>query len=226
MHHGWKSRSVNAIELDVRYHYKKMIYEDTDAAMLRMFEAFLESAPQLILQIYIILTETQDDTIIMRKLVLNFLFHIVRGFAISGSWMSVSGSLVSYQNALRASHNIKGSGLSTCGTILFYLWRACEGYLMIFCFQNVQDGRTRFRALFYYYMIFSENIVMLILWGYFTQHKSEWLYLAAIGTVASFMVIQIIVQLFSSNNVNGTNSTFAYNVSQTSYKNIDNILKE
>ncbi|CAC5386227.1 unnamed protein product [Mytilus coruscus] len=75
MHNGWKSRSVKATALDVRYHYKQMIYEDTDAAMLRMFEAFLESAPQLILQMYIILTETQDDTILMRKLVLHILFH-------------------------------------------------------------------------------------------------------------------------------------------------------
>lgn len=31
-----------------------MMYEDVDSNMLRLFEAFIESAPQLILQLYII----------------------------------------------------------------------------------------------------------------------------------------------------------------------------
>lgn len=34
--------------------YMKMIYEDADATMLRLFESFMESSPQLMLQMYII----------------------------------------------------------------------------------------------------------------------------------------------------------------------------
>jgi len=34
--------------------YMKMIYEDADATLLRLFESFMESAPQLMLQMYII----------------------------------------------------------------------------------------------------------------------------------------------------------------------------
>lgn len=45
--HGKKSRIA-------RRHFQYMIYEDTDATMLRLFECFLEAAPQLVLQIYII----------------------------------------------------------------------------------------------------------------------------------------------------------------------------
>lgn len=44
-----------------------MLHEDTDAGMMRMLEAFLESAPQLVLQMYIILTETPDDGLLMSK---------------------------------------------------------------------------------------------------------------------------------------------------------------
>lgn len=76
MYHGMKTRSVKSSELDIRYHYRQMKYEDTDAAMLTMFEAFLESAPQLILQMYIILTDTHDDSILLRKLISNFLFYL------------------------------------------------------------------------------------------------------------------------------------------------------
>lgn len=34
--------------------YMRMVYEDADATMLRLFESFMESAPQLMLQMYII----------------------------------------------------------------------------------------------------------------------------------------------------------------------------
>lgn len=47
-----------------RKYYKYMIYEDADATMLRLFECFLEAAPQLVLQIYILAVNSphgEDD---------------------------------------------------------------------------------------------------------------------------------------------------------------------
>ena len=37
------------------------------------------------------------------------------------------------------------------------------GYVLIFCFQNVQEGQTRYRAAFYYCITFTENLVMLLI---------------------------------------------------------------
>lgn len=37
-----------------------MIFTDLDASLLRMFEAFIESAPQLVLQICLILRELEN----------------------------------------------------------------------------------------------------------------------------------------------------------------------
>ena len=34
-----------------------MVYEDADATLLRLFESFMESAPQLVLQIYILIKD-------------------------------------------------------------------------------------------------------------------------------------------------------------------------
>ena len=167
-----------------------------------------------------------------------------------GSWIGVSWSLVSYHKALRASHNEEESGLSICGTMFYYIWRACEvgprmvvlalfasefhyyfliglaghwiamfiwvtllkpnfyertcdkiafnivfGYVLIFCFQNVQEGNTRFRALLYYCVVYAENLSMLVAWLYFTTHNSDWYYLFAIIIVPSGMVLHISVQL-------------------------------
>ena len=36
-----------------------MVYEDADATLLRLYESFMESAPQLVLQIYILLKDPQ-----------------------------------------------------------------------------------------------------------------------------------------------------------------------
>ncbi len=40
----------------IRY-YTLMVFEDADATLLRLFESFMESAPQLVLQIYILIKD-------------------------------------------------------------------------------------------------------------------------------------------------------------------------
>ncbi|XP_063410230.1 XK-related protein 6-like [Mytilus trossulus] len=241
LYHGCKSRSASLSEEERKNHYKQMLHEDTDAGMMRMLEAFLESAPQLVLQMYIILTETPDDGLLM---------SIIRPVSMVGSWIGVSWSLVSYHKALRASHNEEETGLSLFGTIFYYIWRACEvgprvvvlalfasqfqyymliavavhwaamsiwvalqkpefyrrtidkivfdiviGYLLIFCFQNVQSGHTRYRAMLYYFVIYAENLAMLVAWQYITTQKSAWYYFAALGIIPGGIVIHIVVQL-------------------------------
>lgn len=53
LQYGLRFRETEDIEEKKRV-YMKMIYEDADATMLRLFESFMESAPQLMLQMYII----------------------------------------------------------------------------------------------------------------------------------------------------------------------------
>jgi hypothetical protein len=44
-------------------HYEKMIKNDSDASLLRMFDAFVESAPQLIIQVYIAMHDTPEEAL-------------------------------------------------------------------------------------------------------------------------------------------------------------------
>lgn len=53
LQYGLKFRETEDL-VEKKRVYMKMIYEDADATMLRLFESFMESAPQLILQMYII----------------------------------------------------------------------------------------------------------------------------------------------------------------------------
>ena len=76
--------------------YMKMIYEDADATMLRLFESFMESAPQLMLQVYIISRNYPFDDY-------EYWTSIVQVMSISSSLVSISWSLVSYSKSLRIS---------------------------------------------------------------------------------------------------------------------------
>lgn len=97
------------------FYYQKMIFEDTDAALLRLFEAFMEAAPQLVLQIYILVKNSpheSDDTLIV----------IVQGFSIFASLFSLSWALAYYHRSLRISLPEK-QNISWKGTIVQLLWQ-------------------------------------------------------------------------------------------------------
>ena len=76
--------------------YMLMIFEDADATMLRLFESFMESAPQLMLQVYIITKNYPFDDY-------EYWTAIVQVISISSSLISISWSLVSYSKSLRIS---------------------------------------------------------------------------------------------------------------------------
>lgn len=85
---------------DVRY-YKLMVNEDTDATMLRLFECFLESAPQLLIQLYlIILVPAQTSSLSNVDFFFYVLFPYVSCFI---SLFSIALALASYYKSLRMS---------------------------------------------------------------------------------------------------------------------------
>lgn len=94
--------------------YMKMIYEDADATMLRLFESFMESAPQLILQVYIITKNYPFDDY-------EYWTAIVQVISISSSLISISWSLVSYAKSLRISLSNK-IPMSHSSIVVMFLW--------------------------------------------------------------------------------------------------------
>lgn len=73
------------------------------------------------------------------------------------------------------------------------------GYSSLFCYLNVFDGKTRYKAIYHYSITFTENIIVLTLWGYFTEHKHDFVYFAMIGITSVLMCIQLIIQILYFN---------------------------
>ncbi|XP_052256082.1 XK-related protein 6-like isoform X2 [Dreissena polymorpha] len=230
LYNGIKSRDKNLSEAVRKRHYTFMRCEDVDASCIRMFECFLEAAPQLLLQIYILMEYREEEV--------TWLISGIRVVSMLSSWSSLAISMVSYHKALRFSHEDRGN-MSIPGSILYFLWRAVEigprvialgmfasqfkwgvfivvgvhwiamsswlicqktqfyqnrceekcfnfvcGYVLVFCFLNVRDGRTRYRMILYYFIFYIENWLMLGFWFYFTDAKSQWFYLPTLFVVS------------------------------------------
>ena len=66
--YGLKFRRHKANKSEQKKYYQYMVYEDTDATMLRLFECFMEAAPQLVLQLYILARKsTSNDPTLLGK---------------------------------------------------------------------------------------------------------------------------------------------------------------
>ncbi|TGZ75826.1 hypothetical protein CRM22_000169 [Opisthorchis felineus] len=114
VYYGLASRRAElSLAMAVQY-TQLMLYEDADSAMLRMIECFMEAAPQLLLQLYIIITQGTPE----HKFQL--VAQIVSCFT---SWLSLSWSLTHYQTALRRSR-VEKANLTWLGSVLFFLWKS------------------------------------------------------------------------------------------------------
>nr|CAB06049.1 COS41.5 [Ciona intestinalis] len=86
-----------------------MYAELSDVSMLRLFECFLESAPQLVLQLYIMIRVEEGD-------------HILTGVSACFSLLSLSWAMVAYTKALRAAASQRKK-VSWPGIFLQTMWR-------------------------------------------------------------------------------------------------------
>ncbi|KAK6179614.1 hypothetical protein SNE40_011932 [Patella caerulea] len=183
--------------------------QQNDISILRLIEAFMESAPQLGLQLYIVLTTLHIDWL--------------TGISIASSLISLSWAVTAYTDALRLAYQT-GYSRRWFGLIMHSLWRTCmtsaritalvlfsvvfkgwiflvagthwlvmtiiisvqgtdfgdgcfetsmfrlvAGFIHIFCFLNVKDGRTRRRITAFYFLILLENAALWTLWFIYTD---------------------------------------------------------
>jgi len=122
--------------------YTLMVYEDADATLLRLYESFMESAPQLVLQIYILLKDPHASRIYPYKHVeggadvdhsedvvepgVNPVLKLsILVMSVTSSLVSLAWSLVVYHRSLRYTYPHK-KNISLLGTLFQFLWHFCS----------------------------------------------------------------------------------------------------
>ncbi len=63
LYHGIKSSNSKLSKDERRRHYEIMRLENVEACTIRMLECFMEAAPQLVIQIYILMQNRGQETL-------------------------------------------------------------------------------------------------------------------------------------------------------------------
>uniref|UniRef100_A0A8C6VWU5 XK-related protein n=1 Tax=Nothobranchius furzeri TaxID=105023 RepID=A0A8C6VWU5_NOTFU len=123
-----------------RHFHWRLMFESADITMLRLLEAFLKSAPQLVLQLILILH--------LKTIVQNL-----------GMFPSPSVSL-----CVMTFWIIQGETDLCMSKWEEIIYNMVVGIIYIFCWFNVKEGPSRFRMTFYYSVTLAENVALIAAW--------------------------------------------------------------
>lgn len=180
LYYGLKSnKSKGQTEKQVDF-YKQMIYEDADATLLRLFETFMECAPQLVLQIYIY---AQSQAIHPNS---HSVTELIQLLSMLSSLISMAWALASYQRALRYSLMEK-KNMTICGTIVQIIWR-------FFDISSRVIALGLFASIFpnYLFIVCAAHYAVMFTWirlmktEFCDNHCGEFLYNIVLGIVFIF----------------------------------------
>ncbi|XP_040583865.1 uncharacterized protein [Lepeophtheirus salmonis] len=217
---GLKAKKTgNPLDYQLYYH------KQSDVSMLRLFDSFMESAPQLVFHLYVVIKQSQWEIGLATWTALSVL----------GSLISLGSGIASYSSSMRMIQSHKNK-MTWTGMILQTIWRACMlssrivaltllvvalhqwalliifihwlcmttwvicqdtdfcptvweerfynaivGVIYCFCFFNLKEGRSRYRASIFYTIIIIENLIFVGIFLWITD--MEW-----IG-IGSFVIV-------------------------------------
>uniref|UniRef100_A0A8C9EQ72 XK-related protein n=1 Tax=Pavo cristatus TaxID=9049 RepID=A0A8C9EQ72_PAVCR len=171
-----------------RHFYWRMMFENADINMLRLLETFLKSAPQLVLQLSImvqqndiepcslvmkVLRDSREDKMPMsyKGAVVQILWHLFTiaaraiAFALFASVFQLYfGIFIVTHWCIMTFWIIQGETDFCMSKWEEIIYNMVVGIIYIFCWFNVKEGRSRYRMCIYYVITLSENAALTILW--------------------------------------------------------------
>lgn len=116
LYHGIKSQKYfkRGDKKQQQAYYTLMLYEESDAIFLRLFECFMEAAPQVVLQLYILTQHPESDEYGKKWEYVLFLGCVT-------SLLSLAWGVTAHARGSRFT-NLKKNNISILGTFVLFLW--------------------------------------------------------------------------------------------------------
>ncbi|XP_055006917.1 XK-related protein 9, partial [Boleophthalmus pectinirostris] len=150
----------------------------TDLSMLKLFETFLESAPQLLLQVYIVLLGHREAS-------------VLKYLSIAFSFLSIAWSLVDYRRCLRRSLPHISEMPSGLPTAVYLLYKLCTitSLILSYSLYLIMSAYTT--------VVLSVVWVIMLTWTNILQTNFcscrglEILYRAVVGVILTFTFFNV-----------------------------------
>uniref|UniRef100_A0A8C6SDR4 XK-related protein n=1 Tax=Neogobius melanostomus TaxID=47308 RepID=A0A8C6SDR4_9GOBI len=164
-----------------RHLHWRLMFESADITMLRLLEAFLKSAPQLVLQLSIMIHG--NGVLPLQEEQLSFLpfsTNCICGFCVPHSFCGYfctsmpcfCGGLVDL--CVMTFWIIQGETDFCMSKWEEIIYNMVVGIIYIFCWFNVKEGPSRFRMTVYYSVTLAENVALTAAWyTYRGPHTSD-----------------------------------------------------
>ncbi|OQV22900.1 XK-related protein 6 [Hypsibius exemplaris] len=182
LRYGYRFRNSKRLSrLDL---YESLCFENADAAMLRLFEAFMEAAPQLVLQIYILAVKRINYD------KFDFL-QVLQIVSIFTSWISLATAMATFHRAQRFSQHAKGS-MSFAGTLMQFGW-----HLFIFESRVIAIALFTVRFPLWGPVVCTVHVLLMIVWVFTMRTEFcpnrwlEYLYNVAVGCLYLFAFLNV-----------------------------------
>uniref|UniRef100_A0A8C2ZPN6 XK-related protein n=1 Tax=Cyclopterus lumpus TaxID=8103 RepID=A0A8C2ZPN6_CYCLU len=137
-----------------RHFHWRLMFESADITMLRLLEAFLKSAPQLVLQLSIM---------IHGNIVLPLQDNSFENICISCQLLLLRNCLLSFR-CVMTFWIIQGETDFCMSKWEEIIYNMVVGIIYIFCWFNVKEGPSRLRMTVYYSVTLAENVALTAAW--------------------------------------------------------------
>lgn len=165
-------------EEESRKRHQNLFCMATDLSMLKMFETFLESSPQLLLQVYIVLLGYRDVS-------------IFQYLSMAFSFISIAWSLVDYRRCLRRSLPHISEMPSGLPTLVYLLYKLCTITSLILSYSLyliLSPYTTVALSIVWLLMTIWINVLQT---NFCSSHVLEVLYRLVVGAILTFTFFNV-----------------------------------
>ncbi|XP_049817697.1 XK-related protein 6 [Aethina tumida] len=147
--------------------YRRMLDEDTNGALLRLFHCFLHSAPQAVIQLMILLRHMSSSDINKTRKELSTDVAVIQSWTVLAALMSIAWSLTTYHRSVRYARDDKDK-IKWGGIVVAFSWQLMSALSRVLALSLLASIFPAWMGC-----VCALHWVVMSVWLTLTQHNSS-----------------------------------------------------